>query len=53
MTKPKTRKQMAEEYGICVKTFMKKCLEVGIILAPRELIYPNEQALIYERLGRV
>jgi hypothetical protein len=47
----KTRQQMANEYGICVKTFVKKLTEVGISLPERELISLVLQKEIYEKLG--
>jgi hypothetical protein len=50
MAKYKTRQEMANEYGICVKTFIKKLAEVGIFLPERELISPTLQDLIYEKL---
>ena len=50
MAKFKTRQEMANEYGICVKTFIKKLAEVGIVLPERELISPTLQELIYEKL---
>ena len=50
MARFKTRQEMANEYGICVKTFIKKLAEVGIVLPERELISPTLQELIYEKL---
>jgi hypothetical protein len=47
----KTRQEMAHEYGICVKTFIKKLADVGIILPERELISLALQKEIYEKLG--
>ncbi len=51
MAKLKTRQQMADEYGVCVKTFIKKLAQVGIFLPERELISLDLQDLIYEKLG--
>lgn len=47
----KTRQEMANEYGVCVKTFIKKLADVGIFLPERELISLDLQDLIYEKLG--
>lgn len=47
----KTRQEMANEYGICVKTFIKKLVYVGIVLPERELISLALQREIYEKLG--
>jgi hypothetical protein len=47
----KTRQEMANEYGICVKTFIKNLTDVGIVLPERELISLTLQKEIYEKLG--
>lgn len=46
----KTKKQMAEEYGVCIKTF-NQMLERNELLIYRRLITPKEQEQIYEKLG--
>lgn len=46
----KTRQQIAEEYGICIKTFCKKLKENGIVLN-KGLISPNDQVEIYKKIG--
>lgn len=46
----KTRQQMADEYGICRKTF-NKLLQRKQITIERGLIYPKEQESIYKELG--
>jgi hypothetical protein len=46
----KTKQQMADEYGVCRKTFNKLLLRKQIKL-DRGLIYPKEQILIYTKLG--
>lgn len=46
----KTRQQMADEYGICRKTFNKLLSKKNIRL-DRGLIYPREQMIIYDELG--
>jgi len=48
--KPKTRQEMADEYGISVNTFISKLHRVGIDL-PKGLIFPATQKLIYYELG--
>ena len=46
----KTKNQIAIEMGINIKT-LNRCLEkVGMTL-PRGLIFPEQQAEIYKRLG--
>jgi len=47
----KTKKQMAEEFGVCTKTF-KKMLERNEIAIARRLITPKEQNQIYRKLGK-
>lgn len=41
---------MADEYGVCRKTFKKLLLKKNIRLE-RGLIYPREQHIIYSELG--
>ena len=46
----KTKQQMADEYGVCRKTF-NKLLNRKQIKLDRGLIYPKEQFIIYKKLG--
>lgn len=46
----KTKQQMADEYGVCRKTFNKLLLKKKIKL-DRGLIYPKDQHKIYDVLG--
>lgn len=46
----KTKQQMADEYGICRKTFNKLLLKKNIRLE-RGLISPKDQLAIYNELG--
>ena len=46
----KTKQQMADEYGVCRKTFIKLLNEQNIKLG-RILISPKEQLKIYQKLG--
>jgi hypothetical protein len=46
----KTMQQMADEYGVCRKTFSKLLQKKQIILG-RGLIYPKDQENIYNELG--
>jgi len=46
----KTKQQMADEYGVCRKTFVKLITEQNIKLR-RILISPKEQLKIYQKLG--
>lgn len=46
----KTRQQIAEEYGVCTKTFNKLLKNKGIIL-DKGLITPKDQQIIYVRIG--
>ena len=48
--KPKTRQEMADEYGISVNTFINKLKRAGIDL-PKGLIFPATQKMIYYILG--
>jgi len=47
---PKSRLQMAAEYNMHVKSFMRKLSQVGIIL-PHGRIMPDDQLRIYLALG--
>ena len=46
----KTKQQMADEYGVCRKTFNKRLHRKQIKL-DKGLIYPKEQGIIYKKLG--
>lgn len=46
----KTKQQMADEYGVCRKTFNKLLLKKRIKL-DRGLISPKDQQNIYDKLG--
>jgi hypothetical protein len=46
----KTKQQMADEYGVCTKTFNKLLLKKKIKLE-RGLISPKDQINIYNELG--
>jgi hypothetical protein len=46
----KTKQQMADEYGVCRKTFNKLLIKKNIIL-DRGVISPKEQQNIYSKLG--
>jgi hypothetical protein len=46
----KTKQQMADEYGVCRKTFNRLLLKKHIILE-RGLISPKDQMTIYNELG--
>jgi hypothetical protein len=46
----KTKQQMADEYGVCRKTF-NKLLHKKQIKLERGLIYPKDQFIIYDVLG--
>ena len=46
----KTKQQMADEYGVCRKTFNKLLIKKRIKLE-RGLISPKDQLNIYEKLG--
>ena len=48
--KAKTRQEVADEYGICVKTLLSRLEEAGIILDPG-LIFPKTLKIIYDTLG--
>jgi len=46
----KTKQQMADEYGVCRKTF-NKLLRKKHVKLDRGLIIPKDQYQIYEKLG--
>jgi hypothetical protein len=46
----KTKQQMADEYGVCRKTF-NKFLRKKQIKLDRGLILPKDQSIIYHKLG--
>jgi hypothetical protein len=46
----KTKQQMADEYGVCRKTFNRLLLKKRIKL-DRGLISPRDQLTIYDKLG--
>jgi hypothetical protein len=46
----KTKQQMADEYGVCRKTFNKLLIKKNIKLE-RGVISPREQQNIYKKLG--
>jgi len=46
----KTKQQMADEYGVCRKTFARLLVKKNIRLE-RGLIYPKDQESIYNVLG--
>jgi hypothetical protein len=46
----KTKQQLAEEYGVCSKTF-NKWLKKYDIEIDRGLITPKDQEMIYSKLG--
>lgn len=48
--KVKTREQVAEEYGICVKTLVVSLKRKGVILNSG-YIFPATQLIIYKALG--
>jgi len=50
MGQMKTRKQMASEYGVSVKTF-RKYLRKNNIKLPAGNISPKYQEIIYKKLG--
>lgn len=47
---PKTRKQIAAEYGFSYSTLMRKLKKYGITVPPGDLL-PTTQKNIYELLG--
>jgi hypothetical protein len=48
--KAKSRQEVAEEYGICIKTLIKRLESAKIILEPG-LIFPNMLEIIYKTFG--
>lgn len=46
----KTKQQMADEYGVCIKTF-DRLMKKNKIKLDRGLIYPKQQLNIYNKLG--
>jgi hypothetical protein len=46
----KTKQQIADEYGICIKTFDRLLRKKHIVL-DRGLIYPKDQLRIYNEIG--
>jgi hypothetical protein len=46
----KTKQQMADEYGVCRKTFNRLLLKKNIRLG-RGVISPRDQLIIYNELG--
>jgi hypothetical protein len=48
--KAKTRQEVADEYGICVTTFLSRLDKTNIILESG-LIFPKTLKIIYETLG--
>jgi hypothetical protein len=46
----KTKQQMADEYGVCRKTF-NRLLRKKHVKLDRGLISPKDQYLIYDKLG--
>jgi hypothetical protein len=46
----KTKQQMADEYGVCRKTFNRLLMKKRIKLE-RGLISPKDQMFIYDKLG--
>ena len=50
LSKTKTRRQIAQEYGITPRT-LRRWLKSHQIELPRRLIAPQDQLLIYENFG--
>jgi hypothetical protein len=48
--KPKTRQELANEFGICEKTF-NKYLKAAKIKLPSGLVFLKDQERIYKKLG--
>jgi hypothetical protein len=48
--RPKTKEQIAMEMDINLKTLQRRLKRVGLSI-PRGLIFPEQQALIYQELG--
>lgn len=49
-TKAKNKKQMAEEFGLSLRTFQRRLKEVDLEI-PRGLISPEKQKEICDKLG--
>lgn len=47
----KTRKEIADQYGVDVKTLIKWCEKEGVQLEKRSRLLPKVVKEIYERLG--
>lgn len=47
----KNKSQMAAEYGVCVKTFVKMLKEATMEIKGK-IITPLQQEQVYEKLGR-
>jgi len=47
---PKTRLQMAAEYNMLIRSFMRKLSQAGITLPPGRIM-PDDQLRIYQALG--
>jgi hypothetical protein len=47
---PKTRQQLADEYGVNIRTFLSWCKHNNIHL-PKGLLCPNKVEEIYSRIG--
>ncbi len=50
--RPKTRFEMATEYSVCIKTFLRMLHDYGITLEARKLIGIQKQIEIYSKLGK-
>ena len=48
--KAKSRQEVADEYGICVKTLVSRLEAAGVILDPG-IIFPKTLKIIYDTLG--
>jgi predicted transcriptional regulator len=48
--KPKTKKEIASEMDINLRTLQRKLKKLGLDI-PRGLIFPEQQRLIYQELG--
>ncbi len=51
MSTPKTRQELANEYGICVRTLRRWITEAGLHI-PRGSITPNHLKQIYDKIGK-
>jgi hypothetical protein len=50
-SKAKTRKEVADEFGIDVKTLNSKLENTGIFIKPGSRLFPKDLVLIYNALG--